>query len=80
MPESDHAVVVPLFGFKCIHAFTIKVALKVYCEYASEMNWRSLGFAGYKETIDKLTKDNGIVLRQPVQAKPAMAPILYTLH
>jgi hypothetical protein len=55
-------------------------ALKVYCEYASEMNWRSLGFAGYKVTIDKLAKDNGIVLRQPVQAKPAMAPILYTLH
>lgn len=55
-------------------------ALKIYCEYASEMNWRSLGFPGYKEAIAKIAKDNGIVPRHSVQVKPAMAPIVYTLH
>lgn len=48
--------------------------LQIYCEYVSERNWQSLGFAGYKEVIDKLAKENGI------KSKPAMAPIVYTLN
>ena len=54
--------------------------LKVYCEYASERNWQSLGFAGYKETIEKLAKENGIATKASNQGKPAMSPIVYTLN
>lgn len=49
--------------------------LEYYCEYVSETGWRSLGFAGHKEAIDKLAKDHGIEKNQ----KPKMAPIIYTL-
>ena len=49
--------------------------LQIYCEYISEYNWMSLGFAGYKEAIDKLARDHGIEKNQ----KPKMAPINYTL-
>ena len=54
--------------------------LKVYCEYVSERNWQSLGFAGHKETIEKLAKENGIASKAPGQGKPAMSPIIYTLN
>ena len=53
--------------------------LKLYCEYASERNWQSLGFAGYKDTIEKLAKENGIATKTAGQGKPAMSPIVYTL-
>lgn len=51
--------------------------LQTYCEYASERSWQSLGFAGYRETIDKLAKEH---LRASSGSKPAMAPIVYTLN
>ena len=54
--------------------------LKLYCEYASERNWQSLGFAGHKETIEKLAKENGIASKASGQGKPAMSPIIYTLN
>lgn len=54
--------------------------LKLYCEYASERNWQSLGFAGYKDTIEKLAKENGVVTKTSNQGKPAMSPIVYTLN
>jgi hypothetical protein len=54
--------------------------LKLYCEYASERNWQSLGFAGYKDTIEKLAKENGVATKTGGQAKPAMSPITYTLN
>lgn len=54
--------------------------LKLYCEYASERNWQSLGFAGYKDTIEKLAKENGIATKTSNQGKPAMSPIVYTLN
>ena len=54
--------------------------LKLYCEYASERNWQSLGFAGYKNTIEKLAKENGVVTKTSNQGKPAMSPIVYTLN
>lgn len=50
--------------------------LQYYCEYVSETGWRSLGFPGYKETINKLARDHGIEKDQ----KPKMAPIVYTLN
>lgn len=50
--------------------------LQIYCEYISEYSWVSLGFAGYKDAIDKLAKDHGIEKDQ----KPKMAPIVYTLN
>jgi DNA-binding transcriptional MocR family regulator len=53
--------------------------LKLYCEYVSERNWQSLGFAGYKDTIEKLAKENGIATKTSNQGKPAMSPIVYTL-
>jgi DNA-binding transcriptional MocR family regulator len=55
-------------------------ALKLYCEYVSERNWQSLGFAGYKDTIEKLAKENGIATKTSNQGKPAMSPIVYTLN
>ena len=54
--------------------------LKLYCEYASERNWQSLGFAGYKDTIEKLAKENGVATKTSNQGKPAMSPIVYTLN
>lgn len=51
--------------------------LQIYCEYASETNWRSLGFAGYKELIEKLARDHGI--EKLPDRKPKMASITYTL-
>jgi len=54
--------------------------LEIYCEYASERNWQSLGFAGYKETIEKLAKENGVATKTSNQGKPAMSPIVYTLN
>jgi hypothetical protein len=50
--------------------------LAEYCEYASEMNWMSLGFAGHRELIQKLAKEHGKVVKPD---KPAMAEIVYTL-
>lgn len=52
--------------------------LQIYCEYASERSWQSLGFVGYKETIDKLAKENGMA--PSVNSKPTMSPIIYTLN
>lgn len=52
--------------------------LEEYCEFVSENAWRSLGFPGYKKTIDSLAKDV-----RPTAAgtlKPLMAPIIYTLN
>ncbi len=54
--------------------------LKIYCEYASERNWQSLGFAGYKDTIERLAKENGIATKSSGQGKPLMSPIVYTLN
>jgi hypothetical protein len=54
--------------------------LKLYCEYASERNWQSLGFAGYKDTIEKLAKEDGIATKTAGQGKPTMSPITYTLN
>lgn len=50
--------------------------LAEYCEYASEMNWVSLGFAGHRELIQKLAKEHGKAVKPD---KPAMADIVYTL-
>jgi hypothetical protein len=50
--------------------------LAEYCEYSAEMNWRSLGFAGHKELIQKLAKEHGKALKPE---KPVMADIVYTL-
>jgi hypothetical protein len=54
--------------------------LKLYCEYAAEKNWQSLGFAGHRETIDKLGQENGVTVKAGNQGKPAMSPINYTLN
>ena len=54
--------------------------LEVYCEYVSERNWQSLGFAGHRDTIEKLAKENGIATKTSGQGKPAMSPIVYTLN
>jgi len=54
--------------------------LEVYCEYISERNWQSLGFAGHRDTIEKLAKENGIATKTSGQGKPAMSPIVYTLN
>jgi hypothetical protein len=54
--------------------------LEVYCEYVSERNWQSLGFAGHRDTIEKLAKENGIATKTSNQGKPAMSPIVYTLN
>jgi len=54
--------------------------LREYCELVSEKNWQSLGFAGYKDTINKVAKDNGIIVDTVNRsAKPSMSPIKYTL-
>lgn len=54
--------------------------LREYCELVSEKNWQSLGFAGYKDTINKVAKDNGITVRNGGRSeKPPMSPIKYTL-
>lgn len=50
--------------------------LAEYCEYASEMNWMSLGFAGHRELIQKLAKEHGRAVRPD---KPIMSDIVYTL-
>jgi hypothetical protein len=50
--------------------------LAEYCEYSAEMNWRSLGFAGHKELIQKLAKEHGKAIKPE---KPVMADIVYTL-
>lgn len=52
--------------------------LAQYCEYASERQWQSLGFAGHKELIEKLAKDNG-TLKTDKHSRPAMQEIVYTL-
>lgn len=52
--------------------------LQEFCEYISEVSWVSLGFAGYKSTIDKIAKDNGV--SEDRNKKPKMTPIVYTLH
>lgn len=50
--------------------------LQEFCEYAAESNWQSLGFAGYRDYIDKLVKDkNG----NNHKANQTIAPINYTL-
>ena len=54
--------------------------LEIYCEYISERNWQSLGFAGHRDTIEKLAKENGIATKASSQSKPAMSPIVYTLN
>jgi hypothetical protein len=49
--------------------------LEDFCELAGESAWQSLGFNGHRAYIDKILQD-----RQPQRnAKPAMAPIRYTL-
>lgn len=50
--------------------------LAEYCEYASEMNWMSLGFAGHRELVQKLAKEHGKAVKPD---KPVMADIVYTL-
>jgi len=54
--------------------------LEFYCEYVSERNWQSLGFAGHKDTIEKLAKENGIATKILNQGRPVMSPIIYTLN
>jgi hypothetical protein len=44
------------------------------CELAAEKSWQSLGFAGYKDTVDKLAKE-----KHGKSFKPAMSEISYTL-
>jgi hypothetical protein len=53
----------------------VRGVLADFCELAAESTWVSLGFAGYKEYIEKLVKE-----KHPTkQAKPPMAEISYTL-
>jgi len=49
--------------------------LAEYCEYASERNWQSLGFIGYKDVICKITKECG----KQVPANPTTNKVNYTL-
>ena len=51
-----------------------------YCEHAAEKHWQSLGFVGYKEYVEKLAQERGLLSKNQQQAKPAMAPIVYTLN
>lgn len=50
--------------------------LKDFCEYASERNWISLGYAGHKDLVQRLQKEAGKA-QAPNQQK--IAPINYTL-
>lgn len=45
------------------------------CELAAENSWQSLGFAGYKDTVDRLAKE-----KYGKFYKPAMSEISYTLR
>ena len=45
------------------------------CELAAERSWQSVGFAGYRDTVDKLAKE-----KYGKAFKPAMSEISYTLR
>lgn len=53
----------------------VRGVLADFCELAAESSWVSLGFAGYKEYIERLVKEK----HPGKQAKPPMADISYTL-
>lgn len=54
--------------------------LAEYCEHASERNWQSLGFAGYRDYVYTLAKEKRGGADRFSNAKPTMAPIVYTLN
>jgi hypothetical protein len=49
--------------------------LKEFCDYAAERDWQSLGFAGYKDLVDKLAKEKGQTV-----ATMQVAQVNYTLR
>jgi hypothetical protein len=49
--------------------------LAEFCDLAAEKSWQSLGFIGYKESVDKLAKE-----KHGKAARPMMSEISYTLR
>lgn len=53
--------------------------LEGFCAYIAEESWKSVGFAGYKKTIDKIKDDlDGATKKK--HEKPEMLPVKYTIR